>query len=120
MKIKSIQELIQMKEEINKNKTEEHELEIKSLGTSFKFRKATRTEMVAMNKMDELEIDAYNIFSHVTEPNLNDPQLQEAYNSGCKPHMIVDKLLEPSEVSALSLAIIGANKNIDLTKDVKN
>lgn len=118
-KIKTIQQLIEMKDAISKKRNEVKEFEVKSLGTVFKYKMATRAEMMALKDMEDADVDSYNVFSHVVEPDLKDKTLQSAYNQGQNPFKVVDSLLSPSEVIDLSLAIVGKNKN-DLTKAVKN
>lgn len=116
----SIAALIDMKEKINKRKNEIKEMEIESLGAVFRYKTATRAEMANFKDLDLLDVDPYNVYSHVVEPDLKDKELQAAYNKGGKPYMIVDKLLTPKEVSSLSLAIVGEGKQEDLSKKVKN
>lgn len=120
MEIKSIAQLIEMKDEIENRKNSLGEVEIESLGTKVKFKKATRVELVNLRKMEAEEQDPYLIYSNVVEPNLKDKQLQETFNKGCQPHMIVDKLFSIQDVGKLSLAIIGEIKATDMSKDIKN
>lgn len=119
-KIKSIQELIEMKQSIDENRNAIRSIYIPSLDTEFKFKMATRPEMVQLRNMDAQDQDTYLIFTHVIEPNLKDSALQEAYNRGNKPYDIVDKLLNYDEVGMLSLAIIDQNSNADIVGDIKN
>lgn len=118
--VKSIKELIEMKEKINNSKEEIKSIYVQSLDTEFKFKLATRPEMVNASKMDLEDQDPYLVYSHVVEPNLKDKELQEAYNKNLQPHLIVDKLLEPREVAMLSNAIAGQNQNVNIVKDLKN
>lgn len=117
--IKSIQELIEMKQGIEAKKNEVKTMYIPSLDTEVKFKLATRPEVVQVQSMDKVDIDPYLVYSHVIEPNLGDKQLQDVYNSSCEPFKIIDKLFTMEEVGELSLAIIGHNKK-DLLKDIKN
>ena len=118
--IKSIQELIEMKEQVDKKKNEVKTIYIASLDTEVKYKLATRPEMVNASKMDLEDQDPYLVYTHIVEPNLKDKQLQEAFNKGSQPHCIVDKLLEPREVAMLSNAIAGQNQNVNIVKDLKN
>ncbi len=120
MEVKSIKELIEMKTKIEDQKNQICEIEIPSLNTKFKFKKATRAEIVNIRNMEPIEQDQYLIFNNVVEPNLKDPELQEAFNFGCPPHFIVDKMLSIAEVGKLSLAIIGENENPNFGKDIKH
>lgn len=117
--VKSIQELIEMKQQINDKRNEIKTMYIESLGTDVTFKLATRPEAMQVRKMDDIDVDPYLIYTHLLEPNLKDSSLQAEFNANCKPHMIVDKLFDMQEVSRLSLAIIGT-KQSDLVKDVKN
>lgn len=117
--IKSIAQLIEMKEEINKKRTEVHTMHVDSLDTDIKFKPASRVDIVKARKMDDTDIDPYMIYAHVIEPDLKDKRLQEAYNKGCQPHEIVDKLFAPAEVGKISLAICGMGAG-NPVKTVKN
>lgn len=120
-KAKSIDELISMKVELEKVNKEERSFYVSCLDTTFKYTLATRVETVQLQKMETEDVDAYAVFTHVTEPNLNDPKLQEVYNKGCEPFRIVDKLIpNMRDVIGLAGAIAGANNNINLTKEIKN
>jgi hypothetical protein len=119
MAIKSIQELIEMKQAINDKRNEIKTMFIPSLDTEVTFKTATRAEVFNVRKMEEIEIDVYLIYSHMIEPNLKDKELQETFNSGCKPHMIIDKMFDMEEISKLSLSIIGKDVE-EMTKDLKN
>lgn len=117
--IKSIAELIEMKQKIDRDKNDVKIFYSESLDSNVKFKLATRVETVQVRKMEDEDIDPYLIYSHVIEPNLSDTQLQETFNNGCEPFKIVDKLFSMQEVGDLSLAIIG-DKRIELVKDIKN
>lgn len=119
--VKSIQELIDMKEEINKKKNEIKTIYISSLDTEVKYKLATRTEMVNISKMDLADQDSYLVYTHVVEPNFKDKQLQEVFNKGNQPHCIIDKMIiKAQEVAMLSNAIAGQNQNVNIVKDLKN
>jgi len=118
-KIKSIQELIAMKQAIQDGKKQIKEIYIKSLDTTFKYKEASRADIIAVRKMDDGDADPYLILKHVVEPNLNDKTLQDAFNKGGKPYDIVDAMIKPLEVGMLSSAIIGNGAN-DVVAEVKN
>lgn len=120
--VKSIEELIALKSDIAKSKEELGEYYVASLDSVFKFKKATRIEQVKIRQMEECDIDSYNVFSHVVEPNLKDPKLLEVYGEvGRPPYYMVDNLLTPKEVGELSLAIIGLLKDDkDIIDEIKN
>lgn len=117
--IKTIQQLIEMKQEINDKRNEIKTMYIESLGTDVTYRLATRAEAMQVRKMDDIDVDPYLIYTHVIEPSFKDVALQSAFNTGNKPYMVVDALLNMQEVSKLSLAIIGTKQG-DLVKDLKN
>lgn len=119
MKYKSIAELIELKTQKEKDRERIYEAYIPSLDTVFKYKKATRVEMMQTRKFDFEYADAYFIYTHVVEPNLSDSELQNSCNAGKEPFYIVDALLEPDEVNALSLSIAGEYKG-DLLKEIKN
>ena len=118
-KIKSIQELIAMKEAIHDSKKQIKELYIKSLDTMFKYKEASRSDIIVARKMDDGDADSYLILKHVVEPNLNDKTLQDAFNKGGKPNDIIDAMIKPLEVGLLSNAIIG-NGAGNMVNEVKN
>lgn len=119
-KVLSIAALIDMKEQIKQGKEAIKEFYVESLDTTFKYKEATRADMATFKEFETVDVDPYNIYTHLVEPDLKDKELQAAYNKGGKPYMIVDKLLKPKEVSELSLAIVGERKTENLTKKVKN
>lgn len=117
--IKSIAQLIEMKEDINKKRTEVRTMHVDSIDTDIKYKPASRVEIVKARKMDDIDVDPYMVYSHMIEPDLKNKQLQEAYNKGCQPHEIVDKLFTPTEVPKISLAICGVGAG-NPVKTVKN
>lgn len=120
MAIKSIKELIDMKETIEAKRKEIKKFYIPSLETDFEYKQSSRMDLLAAQKMEDYEIDLYNIYKNVVNPDLSDKELQARYNRGNKPHMIVDKLLNTYEVSELSKAIAGIQAAKSLVNDIKN
>lgn len=122
MAIKSIEELISMKVDKEKELSELHTMYLKSLDTEIKFRKCTRLEGVKINKMPIEDQLPYLIYTHVVEPDLKNKELQQAY--GCmKPYDIVDKLItDLVELNDLREAIFSGKvkEGIDLTDEIKN
>jgi len=119
MAVKTIQELIDAKVGIDEKRNKEYTIVIKGFG-DIKYKLATRTEVVNIQDMDRIDIDPYLIFTHVTEPKLNDVELQKAYGLvGLEPFKIVDKLFNADEIGKLSLAIVDRTEK-DLLKHIKN
>lgn len=118
-KVKSIQELIELKQKIEKSRDVVKSYYAPSIDTDVQFKLASRVEIIRAREMEDEEMDPYIVYNNVVNPDLSDKALQETYNLGCQPHMIVDKLFTPKEVGDLSMAIIGQLKG-DLVKDVKN
>lgn len=119
MTIKSIQELIEMKQALADKKSEVNEMYVESLDSDIEYKVASRPEIVQARKLDDIDVDISLIFNNVIKPDLKNAQLQEVFNKGKKPYMIVDVLFTALEVGKLSLAIIGS-KQPDLVKDLKN
>lgn len=117
--IKSIAQLIEMKEQISKDKTEVKEMYIESIDSYIKFKPASRVEIVQAQKFEQEDIDPMMVLNHVVEPNLKDQRLQDAFNKNCQPHLIVDKIFGTNEVGKISRAICGLEK-VTLHKEVKN
>lgn len=118
-KVKSIAELIAMKQQIAKQREEIKELYVPSIDSIIKYKPANRLEIVKARQLEDADADPYLVYSHVVEPALNDAQLQDAYNKGGKPYDIVDKIFAPREVGQIALAIIG-NENGNIVKEIKN
>lgn len=116
--IKSIAQLIEMKEQIKEKKHAVHTMHIDSLDTDVKYKPASRPQIIQARKMDDVDADPYLVYSHIVEPDLKDQRLQDAYNKGSEPFQIVDKLFAANEVGKLSLAICGLGGTT--VKDVKN
>lgn len=122
MAVKTIQELMAMKQELSDKKLATYEFESSTLGT-IRYKKATREEILQISDMDKFDQDSMNVFKHVIEPDLKNPQLQETFNKAKPPHMIVDELFEATEVGELSrlIAGIGSKEAYKMViKDIKN
>ncbi|WBK39601.1 hypothetical protein CB452P1_000017 [Clostridium phage CB452P1] len=115
-----IKKLIDNKVKIDGERNKEHSYFVNSQGVEFKYKKASRVELVRAQSMENEEIDPYVVFTHVTYPNLADDELQAAYNKEGQPHEIVDALLDAKEVNELSRLIAGIAKPKDLSKEIKN
>lgn len=115
-----IKKLIDNKVKIDGERNKEYSYFVNSQGVEFKYKKASRVELVRAQSMENEEIDPYVVFTHVTYPNLADDELQAAYNKEGQPHEIVDSLLDAKEVNELSRLIAGIAKPKDLSKEIKN
>ena len=119
MAMKTIQQLIDAKAGIDEKRNKEYTINLKGFG-DVKYKLATRTEIIQIQDMDKENIDPYLIFTHVTEPKLNDTELQKFYGLvGLEPYKIIDKLFNADEVGKLSLAIIDRTEK-DIVKHIKN
>ena len=119
MAVKTIQEILDGKAGFDEKRNKVYTMQTESLG-EIKYKKASRTELIQAQKMDEIEIDPYIVFTHIVEPNLSDKSLQDGCKmTGREPHKIVDELFDTNDVVNMSLAIIGKNKG-DVVKDIKN
>ena len=117
----SVKELIAKKEELAAKKTEPVNF-VTSIGT-VTVKKPTKSMVAeALERGDDG--DAYLIINQVVEPNLKDPELQEAY--GCaEPLDIIGKLFLPGEVVNFARAIMrtsgyGVDIEVEVHKDLKN
>ena len=115
-----IKKLIDNKVKIDGERSKEYSYFVNSQGVEFKYKKASRVELVRAQSMENEEIDPYVVFTHVTYPNLADDELQAAYNKEGQTHEIVDALLDAKEVNELSRLIAGIAKPKDLSKEIKN
>ncbi|MCI7064325.1 MAG: hypothetical protein MR947_06995 [Mitsuokella jalaludinii] len=95
----SIEDLINKKEEIQKNKKREYDLET-SIGT-ITVKIPTRSLVMEARKLEDDDADPYLLYNTIIEPNLTDPKLQKAYGCG-EPTDIINALFLPGEVPALS------------------
>lgn len=119
-KVKSIEELIRLKEAKEKKRNEVREVYIKSIDSNVKYKMADRIQIIKAQELGKYEADAALVYDNVVEPNLKDRTLQDAY--GCNfPMEIVDKLFDPSEVVEISLSIIGQRNVVsEVDKEIKN
>lgn len=108
----SIEELINKKDEIQRNKKKEYDLET-SIG-EITVELPTRSLVLESNKLAEGESDAYLVYHVVVAPNLADKKLQEAYKCG-EPTDIAKVLFLPGELTSISrkvLELSGYGKDI--------
>lgn len=119
-KVKSIEELLKLKTEIAEDRDKIYEFYASSIDSIIKYKKASRIDILKIEELPRQDADMYNIYAHVIEPNLADKTLQEAYNRGKKPYEIVDALLKPSEVIALSREIAQVDDIKKTVADIKN
>ena len=108
----SIEELINKKDEIQKYKNLEYDLET-SIG-EITVKLPTRSLVLESNKLEDGESDAYLVYHVVVAPDLADKKLQEAYKCG-EPTDIVKALFRPGELTAISrkvIALSGYGKDI--------
>ena len=120
MAIKTIQELLDMKINVDAKRAATYTIHLEDADMDVSYKLASRTEIIQAQKMGAVDIDPYIIFTHIVEPNLADKELQKGYGMvAIEPYKIVDKILNRLDLAALSLAIIG-EKQKDLTGEVKN
>lgn len=115
-----IKKLIDNKVKIDGERNKEYSYFVNSQGVEFKYKKASRVEIIRAQTMGNEDVDPYVVFTHVTYPNLADDELQAAYNKEGQPHQIIDQLMDPKEVNELSRLIAGMAKPKDLSKEIKN
>lgn len=115
-----IKKLIDNKVKIDEERNKEYSYFVNSQGVEFKYKKASRVEIIRAQTMENEDVDPYVVFTHVTYPNLADEELQAAYNKEGQPHQIIDQLMDPKEVNELSRLIAGIAKPKDLSKEIKN
>ena len=119
----SIEELISKKEEIQKSKEQEFDLDT-SIGV-ITVKIPSRTMFVEANGLSEAgEPDKYLVYHAVVEPDLTSKKLQEAFNCG-EPIDIVDKLFLPGEAQAIvkkimDLAGYGTDIKSKVHEEIKN
>lgn len=99
----SIEELINKKDEIQRNKKKEYDLET-SIGT-ITIELPKRSLVIESNGLENDESDAYLLYHTIVAPTLSDKKLQSAYGCG-EPTDIVKALFLPGEVTALSRKVL--------------
>lgn len=119
-KVKSIEELIRLKESIKNKRSEVKEIYIKSIDSKIKFKLADRMQILKARELGNYDADASIVYDSVVEPNLKDQSLQDAFE--CQfPMEIVDKIFEPSEVVEIALNIIGQkDSSREVNNEIKN
>jgi len=117
-------ELISKKTQIKEAKEKTAEKYIQSLDGTVTIKILDRSFINDCTEMENGEGNAYIVYEGVTEPNLKDPQLHEAY--GVKnPVDIVDAIFLPGEADSLSGEIVklsgyGKDSIQDVVEEVKN
>ncbi|MDY6299799.1 MAG: hypothetical protein SPL46_07395 [Selenomonadaceae bacterium] len=117
----SIEELINEKEAIEARKKRQYDVET-SAGT-FTMRPPSKSFVAEAMGLSEGS-DEYLVYHCTVSPDLSDKKLQDAY--GCvEPTDIVDRLLDPGEISAVAKKIMqcagyGKDVRAELHEEVKN
>lgn len=121
MNIKSIEELISMKTDLNKKREMLFDFESNNLQSVIKYKKATWQEICKITNMPNSDAALYTIYQNVKQPNLKDDSLVKAFKKdGCEPYTIVSELFTPQEIHDLAELIVGQNDSTDGVKEIKN
>lgn len=117
--IKTIEELIKMKEQIKEEREKVYEVEIPSRDMVMKYKKPTRGDILKASKLDSSDGDLKLIYDAVVEPDLKNKDLLNAYCKGKPPYMIIEELLEPIEIGEFSKLLISSAPNESVDEFVK-
>ncbi|QPQ30981.1 phage tail assembly chaperone [Lysinibacillus sp. JNUCC 51] len=123
----TLTDLIKEKEKYQVKSNITKDLFIKRIGASITIKKAERAlclECIEMANDPEREdmADIHMLYNTVTEPNLKDTELHEAYD--CKePYDIVEKIFEPGEIASIAgegMELSGYGSGVKAVEDLKN
>lgn len=121
-------QLIKEKDKYEVKKGIKEELYIERLDATIVFEKPDRTlalesiEMTRDKDIEAGEADLHLIYNSVVEPNLKDPELQQAFNC-VEPTDIISKIFEVGEIPKIAEEILksaGYGSHIEKVKQVKN
>lgn len=101
-KVKSITDLLKLKEKLEKEDKKTFTFHSARLESDIIYKKATRSLILASSDLGRQDADLNLIYNCVIEPDLSDKKLQEAFNKGNPPYMIVEKLFSIMEIGELS------------------
>lgn len=127
IKTVSIEDLLKQKEKIEQKNKVFKEIYVPSLDGKITILKPSRSlclEALSMAQDDNLQekADLFLVYNCVTNPDLKNPELQEAY--GCKePTEIVEKIFESGEIGSIATLCIqmaGYNDGVKVVNDLKN
>ncbi|MFJ8261407.1 hypothetical protein ACIQ4I_05535 [Rummeliibacillus sp. NPDC094406] len=121
-------QLIKEKDKYEVKKGVKEELYIERLDATIVFEKPDRTlalesiEMTRDKDIEAGEADVHLIYNSIVEPNLKDPELQQAFNCA-EPTDIISKIFEAGEIPKIAEEILksaGYGAHIEKVKQVKN
>lgn len=122
-KVVTLNDILKRKEFFENKKNQTMELFVKSLDGNIVISKPDRelcTECIDME--DSSEGDRYFVYEIVKSPNLQAPELHEAFGVDV-PIDIIDKIFEPGEVSNIAkegLKFAGYLDSVEVVEDLKN
>ena len=122
-KVVTLEDILKRKESFKKRKDEKLELYVKSLDGNIKVIKADKALCIEVSELEEYEDeDAYFVYNVVSEPNLKDPKLHEAFGI-VNPPDIVYEIFEVGEVAQISkkaMEFAGFNSGVEIVDEIKN
>jgi predicted S18 family serine protease len=117
-----IADLIKNADKIKESKKATRELYVKSLEGTITIQKPDRDLILESYDMEEKDGNLYLVYEAVIEPNFKADELHKAY--GTKGYEILDKVMDPGEVDAISKEIVKfagyGDNSVSLVEDIKN
>jgi len=105
----TVQELIAQREKLAKKKSKTETLFISSMDSDIVIKAPTSSlllEAQSMGQDDATKADVYLVYQCVTEPDLKDKKLHEAFEC-VEPMDIVSEIFLPGEVASIADKIMG-------------
>lgn len=118
----TLDELIKNKEKITAKREEKKTAQfyIESLDSLVTVTAPDRLLVIETQSKDEAEAQLYMIYNCVTEPNLKNTELHQAYGCVGNPMRIVEKIFTDAEIPALALKCYGVSSGAVKDVDIKN
>ena len=118
----TIGDLIANADKIKDLKNETKELYIKSLDATITIMKPSRSIILDSNDLGREGANPFLVYECVTDPNLKDTALQDAY--GVTGYAILEKIIDPGEVDNIAKEMIRfagyAAGYVSIIESVKN
>ena len=122
----TLQELMRRKEQMLESKKlhKKKELYVESLDGVITITEPTRDIILEASEFEGNKGDVYTVYQCVTEPNLKDRELQQAFEC-VEPMEIVEKVFSAGEITNIALKCIelagyGQNSIKEIVENTKN